>query len=72
MLESGFETIPKTPDKKEKIFRYNLVLSTSVELQLKLELPVAATNIAGNAEEGSQIIVNNEQLHHHHEADVKH
>ena len=67
----GVRNDPKNPDKKEKIFGYNLVLSTSVELQLKLELPVAATNIAGNAEEGSQIIVNNEQLHHHHEADVK-
>jgi len=67
----GVRRNPKNPDKKEKIFGYNLVLSTSVEVQLKLELPVAATNIAGNAEEGSQIIVNKEQLHHHHEADVK-
>ena len=67
----GVRRDPKNPDKKEKIFGYNLVLSTSVELQLKLELPVAVTNIAGNAEEGSQIIVNNEQLHSHHEADVK-
>jgi hypothetical protein len=67
----GVRRDPKNPDKKEKIFGYNLVLSTSVELQLKLELPVAVTNIAGNAEEGSQIIVNKEQLHEHHEADVK-
>ncbi|EFK09731.1 conserved hypothetical protein [delta proteobacterium NaphS2] len=67
----GVRRDPKNPDKKEKIFGYNLVLSTSVELQLKLELPVAVTNIAGNAEEGSQIIANNEQLHSHHEADVK-
>ena len=67
----GVRRNPKNPDKKEKIFGYNLVLSTSVELQLKLELPVAVTNIAGNAEEGSQIIVNKEQMHHHHEADVK-
>lgn len=67
----GVRRNPKNPDKKEKIFGYNLILSTSVELQLKLELPVAVTNIAGNAEEGSQIIANNEQLYHHHEADVK-
>lgn len=67
----GVRRNPQNPDKKEKIFGYNLVLSTSVELELKLELPVAATNIAGNAEEGSQIIVNKEQMHHHHEADVK-
>ena len=67
----GVRRNPQNPDKKEKIFGYNLVLSTSVELQLKIELPVAVTNIAGNAEEGSQIIENKEQLHNHHEADVK-
>lgn len=67
----GVRRNPKNPDKKEKIFGYNLVLSTSVELQLKIELPVAVTNIAGNAEEGSLIIDNKEQIHHHHQADVK-
>jgi hypothetical protein len=67
----GVRRDPQNQDKKERIFGYNLVLSTSVELQLKLELPVAVTNIAGNAEEGSQIIENKEQLHNHHEADVK-
>jgi len=67
----GVRRDPQNPDKKEKIFGYNLVLSTSVELQLKLELPVAITNIAGNAEEGGQIIENKEQLHIHHEANVK-
>ena len=67
----GVRRNPKNPNKKEKIFGYNLVLSTSVEIQLKIELPVAVTNIAGNAEEGSQIIQNKEQVHNHHEADVK-
>ena len=67
----GVRRNPKNPDKKEKIFGYNLVLSTSVEIQLKLELPVAVTNIAGNAEEGSQIIENKEQVHNHHEVDIK-
>ena len=65
----GVRRNPKNPDKKEKIFGYNLVLSTSVELQLKIELPVGVTNIAGNAEEGTQIIDNKEQIHHHHQAD---
>lgn len=67
----GVRRNPKNPNKKEKIFGYNLVLSTSVEVQLKIELPVAATNIAGNAEEGSQIIQNKEQVHNHHHAKVK-
>lgn len=62
----GVRRNPKNPNKKEKIFGYNLVLSTSVELHLKIELPVAVTNIAGNAEEGSQIIVNDDQIDAHH------
>ena len=67
----GVRRDPKNPDRKEKIFGYNLVLSTSVEVHLKIELPVAVTNIAGNAEEGSQIIQNKEQVHNHHRAQVK-
>lgn len=67
----GVRRDPKNPDKKEKIFGYNLVLSTSVEVHLKIELPVAVTNIAGNAEEGSQIIQNKDQIHNHHKAQVK-
>jgi len=66
----GVRRDPKNPDRKEKIFGYNLVLSTSVELHLKIELPVALTNIAGNAEEGSQLIPNKEQIHNHHQCQV--
>jgi hypothetical protein len=62
----GVRRNPQNPSKKQKIFGYNLVLTTSVELHLKIELPVAVTNIAGNAEEGSQIIVNNDQIDAHH------
>jgi hypothetical protein len=46
-------------------------MSTSVELDLKLELPVAATNIAGNAEEGKKIITNTEQIKAHHDCQTK-
>lgn len=42
-----------------------------MEVHLKIELPVAVTNIAGNAEEGSQIIHNKEQIYNHHKAQVK-
>jgi len=66
----GVRRDPKNPDKKQKIFGYNLVLSTSVELHLKIELPVAVTNISGNAEEGSQLIQNKEQIHNHHRCQV--
>ena len=67
----GVRRDPQNPDKKQKIFGYNLVLTTSVELQLKIELPVAVTNIAGNAEEGSQLIVNRQQIASHNSCDVK-
>jgi hypothetical protein len=62
----GVRRNPQNPSKKQKIFGYNLVLTTSVELHLKIELPVAVTNIAGNAQEGSQIITNDDQIDVHH------
>jgi len=62
----GVRRNPQNPNKKQKIFGYNLVLTTSVELHLKIELPVAVTNIAGNAQEGSQIITNDDQIDVHH------
>jgi hypothetical protein len=62
----GVRRNPQDPNRKQKIFGYNLVLTTSVEIHLRLELPVAVTNIAGNADEGSQIIDNKEQIQKHH------
>jgi len=67
----GVRRDPQNPNKIQKIFGYNLVLSTSVELHLQIELPVAVTNIAGNAEEGSQIIINDDQIDAHHRCRVK-
>lgn len=67
----GVRRDPQNHNRKQKIFGYNLVLTTSVELHLKIELPVAVTNIAGNAEEGSQIIVNDDQIDAHHRCRVK-
>ena len=62
----GVRRDPRNPNKKQKIFGYNAVLTTSVELHLKIELPVAVSNIAGNAEEGGLIIVNDDQIAAHH------
>jgi len=67
----GVRRNPQNPDKLQKIFGYNLVLTTSVELFLKLELPVAVTTISGNAEEGSQLITNRNQISAHHTCVVK-
>ncbi|KKM07025.1 hypothetical protein LCGC14_1738150, partial [marine sediment metagenome] len=66
----GVRRDPRNPDKIEKIFGYNLVLSTSVEVHLQIELLRLRriTNISGNAEEGSQFIKNKEQIHNHHSA----
>ena len=58
----GVRRDPQNSSKKEKVFGYNCVLTTSVEPNLKLELPVAVTNIAGNGDEGRQIITNHEQI----------
>ncbi|MEA1967264.1 MAG: hypothetical protein U9N77_03490, partial [Thermodesulfobacteriota bacterium] len=58
----GVRRDPQNAKKKQKIFGCNAVISTSVELDLKLELPVAVTNIAGNGDEGSMLIVNKEQI----------
>ncbi len=33
---------------------------------LSIELPVAVSNIAGNAEEGSHLVINREQIREHH------
>jgi len=62
----GVRRHPLYPDKKEKIFGYNAIISTSVEPHLGIELPVAVSNIAGNAEEGSYLVINREQIRKHH------
>jgi len=62
----GVRRHPLYPDKKEKIFGYNAIISTSVEPLLGIELPVAVSNIAGNAEEGSYLVINREQIREHH------
>jgi len=66
----GVRRDPQNPDKKQKIFGYNAVLSTSVELSLKIELPVAVTKIAGNADEAKLIIANKKQIASHHNCQV--
>ena len=62
----GVRRNPKNPDKVEKVFGYNAILTTSIELSLGLELPVGCLTISGNAEEGNQFIPLKEQLSSHH------
>jgi hypothetical protein len=60
----------QNPNRKQKVFGYNAVLSTSVELHLNIELPVAASNISGNADEGGQLVKNKEQVYRYHQCQV--
>lgn len=62
----GVRRNPKNPDKVEKVFGYNAILTTSIELSLGIELPVGCLTISGNAEEGNQFIPLKEQLSSHH------
>jgi len=62
----GVRRNPQNPNRKEKIFGFNAVIDTSIELALGIELPVACTTIAGNAEEGRHYITNREQILGHH------
>jgi hypothetical protein len=62
----GVRRNPQNPNRKEKIFGFNAVIDTSVELLLGIELPVACTTIAGNAEEGRHYIINRKQILEYH------
>jgi len=62
----GVRRDPQNPNRKQKIFGFNAVIDTSIELTLGIELPVACTTIAGNAQEGNQYIPIKEQILHYH------
>ena len=62
----GVRRDPQNPNRKQKIFGFNAVIDTSVELDLGLELPVACSTLAGNAHEGKHYVINREQILEHH------
>ena len=62
----GVRRNPQNPNRKQKIFGFNAVIDTSVEMDLRLELPVACSTLAGNAHEGKHYIINREQIIEHH------
>lgn len=62
----GVRQDPQNPNRKQKIFGFNAVIDTSIEVELGLELPVACSTLAGNALEGKHYILNREQLLHYH------
>jgi len=62
----GVRRNPQNPNKKQKIFGFDAIIDTSIELTLGIELPVACTTIAGNAEEGRHYVTNKKQILEHH------
>lgn len=58
----GVRRNPQNPNRKQKIFGFNAVVSTAIELTLGIELPVACITIAGNGQEGNQYIPIKEQI----------
>jgi hypothetical protein len=62
----GVRRDPQNPNRKQKIFGFDAVIDTSIELTLGIELPVACTTIAGNAQEGNQYIPNKKQVFEYH------
>ena len=63
----GVRRKPSNPNKTEKIFGYNAIITTSIEPQWGLELPVACLTIAGNADEGNQFIPLQKQIFRFHD-----
>jgi hypothetical protein len=45
----GVTRLPSNPDKIEKVFGYSAVITTSMEPELGIELPVGCITFAGNA-----------------------
>ena len=62
----GVRRDTQNPNRKVKIFGFNAVIDTSVEKTLGIELPVACTTIAGNAQEGKHYITNRKQTLEYH------
>jgi len=68
----GVRRDPQNPNRKQKIFGFNAVIDTAIEMDLGLELPVACSTLAGNAHEGKHYIINREQIlqYHHNTAKI--
>jgi len=59
---AGYRKSKHNPDKKEKVFGYQIVISTSIEPETGLEIPVACVTRPGNTHDGNYFIHLKEQL----------
>jgi len=62
----GVRRNPQNPNRKQKIFGFNALIDTSIEMEIGIELPVACSTLAGNTQEGKHYILNREQLLQYH------
>ena len=58
----GYRRSKYNPDKKEKVFGYQLIISTSIEPDTGLEFPVACITKPGSAHDGNFFIPIKEQI----------
>ncbi len=58
----GYRRSKYNPHKKEKVFGYQMVISTSIEPETGLEIPVACISKPGNAHDGNYFIHLKEQI----------
>lgn len=64
----GYRRSKYNPNKKEKVFGYQVVISTSIEPETGLEIPVACVTKPGSAHDGNYFIHLKEQIkwqHHY-------
>lgn len=52
----GYRRSKHNPNKKEKVFSYQVIISTSIEPETGLEMPVACITKPGNARDGNYFI----------------
>lgn len=58
----GYRRAKHNPDKKEKVFGYQVVISTSIEPETGLEIPIACITRPGSAHDGNYFIHLKEQI----------
>jgi hypothetical protein len=62
----GYRRRKDNPEKKERIFGYQVVITTSAEPHLGLELPVAVITQPANIKDGNCLVPLREQIHQYH------
>lgn len=58
----GYRRAKHNPDKKEKVFGYQVIISTAIEPETSLEIPVACITKSGSSHDGNYLIHLKEQI----------